>query len=221
MYIERFLCTWRDSQSPFAVRANNIEVPTGVVTVVMGPNGSGKTTFLRGLATHVDLDVRVLSAVPATRFYYVHQQPERMLFPSLTVHEAFYALLAGRHGGFWNMRRLPAFGVLMNGLPDVLRHNLAKYSEHEVSNLSGGYRALVAVAAAAVAFPDCGLLLDEPSAGLDAENRMALAHELIAMASARATPVVVSTHQQDFALALGGTRLEVLDGVVSSVGGPK
>jgi ABC-type multidrug transport system ATPase subunit len=152
--------------------------------------------------------------MPPTPFFYVHQQPERMLFPSLTVHEAFYALLAGRHGGFWNMRRPPSFEVLMDGLPASLRQNLARYAEYEVSNLSGGYRALVAVSAAAVAFPDCGLLLDEPSAGLDADKRIDLAQQLVAMAAVRSTPVVVSTHQRDFAEALGGVKLSVHDGTV-------
>jgi len=217
MHIERFLCSWIDSDGGFVVRATGIDLPTGAVTVIVGPNGSGKTTFLRGLAGHVGLDVRELVVTPPTRFYYVHQQPERMLFPSLTVHEAFYALLAGRHGGFWNLRRPPEFEVLMDGLPELLRQNLAQYSEYEVANLSGGYRALVAVSAAAVAFPDCGLLLDEPSAGLDSENRIALAQQLVAMAVVRSTPVVVSTHQQDFTEALGGAKLRVNGGHVVPV----
>lgn len=214
MHIESFACSWSDSNGQFTVRARDLDIPAGAVTVLMGANGSGKTTFFRGLAEHAGITIRERRIDPTVRFYYVHQQPERALFPSLSVRQAFYALVAARCGGFWNLRRVPRLADIMVGLPSALQNTLDIYRDYEVSALSGGYKALVAVAAAAVAFLDCGLLLDEPSAGLDPSNRQLLATELRVMAKSRETPVIVSTHQQDFAAALGGVRLQVIDGNV-------
>lgn len=214
MRIEEFRCRWVGGDNAFSVSATDIQLPTGRVAVLTGDNGSGKTTFLRGLARHAGLQIEVDRILPATEFFYVHQQAERALFPSLTLREALYALLAARAGSFWNVRDVPPLESLVAELPKGVRDDLRDFAARPVEELSGGYKSLVAVAAAAVGFPGHGLLLDEPAAGLDSEHRSAMAKHLVTIATNRTTPVVVTTHQDDFAVALGGRTLHIRAGVV-------
>ncbi|PWI16457.1 ABC transporter ATP-binding protein [Streptomyces sp. Act143] len=167
------------------------------VTGLIGPNGAGKTTLLRVLATAVPADrgaFTVLGQDPATargrqevrrRLGYLPQAPG--FHPDFTAFEfvdyvAILKELTDRDARHREVRRV---------LDEV---DLADVRGKRIKKLSGGMRQRVALAASLVGDPGF-LVLDEPTVGLDPEQRMRF-RELIARAGEGRT-VLLSTHQTE------------------------
>jgi len=170
---------------------------TSGVTGLLGPNGAGKTTLLRVLATAVPPDrgaFTVLGQDPATaagrqevrrRLGYLPQTPG--FHPDFSAFEfvdyvAILKELTDRGARHREVRRV---------LDEV---DLADVRAKRIKKLSGGMRQRVALAAALVGDPGF-LVLDEPTVGLDPEQRMRF-RELIAQAGEGRT-VLLSTHQTE------------------------
>jgi branched-chain amino acid transport system ATP-binding protein len=140
-----------------------LRVGDGQVVAVLGRNGVGKSTLLRGItgltpprAGRVLLggdDITALSADAIARRGVRLVPQGRRLFPSLDVRE--HLVVAARPGrGRWDIRRVVAL------FPAIERR-----FHHRGGNLSGGEQAMVACARALVGNPDL-LVMDEPSEGL-------------------------------------------------------
>ena len=180
------------------------------VTGLLGPNGAGKTTLLRLLATALPPSqgqVRVLGLdpqVPAERTSIRRQlgyQPQQTGFPRGFTAFAFVdyiALLkeqsqpAARHA---EVRRVLDL-VGLSGL-----------GTKRIRAMSGGQRRRVSLAQALLGSPPV-LILDEPTAGVDPEQRVTLRTVLAELA--RTSVVVLSTHQTEDVAALC-ERVIVLD----------
>jgi ABC-2 type transport system ATP-binding protein len=180
------------------------------VTGLLGPNGAGKSTLLRVLATAVRPDsgtVSVFGADPSNptgrltarrRLGYMPQEPG--FHPNFTAFEfvdyvAILKELGERQSRHEEVRRV---------LDDV---GLADVRGKRIKALSGGMRRRVALAAAIVGRPDL-LILDEPTVGLDPEQRLRF-RELIAELGERCT-ILLSTHQTEDVMSLC-RRVIVLD----------
>ncbi|MFI6377318.1 ABC transporter ATP-binding protein [Streptomyces sp. NPDC050546] len=170
---------------------------TAGVTGLLGPNGAGKTTLLRVLATALPADqgaFTVLGHDPGTargrqevrrRLGYLPQTPG--FHPDFTAFEfvdyvAILKEMTDRSARHREVRRV----LDEVGLADVRGKRIRK--------LSGGMRQRVALGAALVGDPGF-LVLDEPTVGLDPEQRMRF-RELIAGAGEGRT-VLLSTHQTE------------------------
>ncbi|MEO6572128.1 MAG: ABC transporter ATP-binding protein [Ilumatobacteraceae bacterium] len=172
------------------------------VTGLLGPNGAGKTTLLRIAATVLAPDcgnVRVLGHDPAgtegrlairRRLGYFPQEPGYYTNMSAFDFVDYIAILKEitdrreRHG---EVARV--LGLV--GLTDVMHKR--------IKSLSGGMRRRVIVAQALLDDPGV-LVLDEPTVGLDPEQRLRF-RELVSTV-AEAHPVLLSTHQTEDAAAL-------------------
>jgi ABC-type multidrug transport system ATPase subunit len=175
-----------------AVAGVDLEIGVGVFGL-LGPNGAGKTSLLRMMATAVlptSGTLQLLGRDPAVlserreirrRLGYLPQNPG--YYPGFTVTEfvEYFALL----------KDVPAAGVPGAVATAVERVGLADRASARLRTLSGGMLRRVAIAQAIVNEPEL-LLLDEPTAGLDPEQRVAF-RALLRELGQRAT-VVVSTH---------------------------
>ncbi|MEM7272849.1 MAG: ATP-binding cassette domain-containing protein [Actinomycetota bacterium] len=201
-----------------ALRGVDLALQGGLITL-LGPNGSGKTTLMRCLATVTapdggsilidGLDGRHESDRIEIRRRLGYQPQEPGMSRSSTVFDLldYLAVLKGhtddrarRHGVHAALERV--------GLGDRLRDR--------VGDLSGGMRQRLALAQATFGSPTL-LLLDEPAAGLDPDERFRL-REIVAERRHAAT-VIVSTHLTDEA-AVGDRVLVLLDGRLRYVGSP-
>ncbi len=188
------------------------------VTGLLGPNGAGKTTLLRILATALPADagqLRILGRDPGTaegrlairrRLGYLPQNPG--FHPHFTAFEFvdYIAILKeivrGRHE---EVRRV---------LHEV---GLDDRRGTKIRALSGGMRQRVGLAAALLGEPAL-VILDEPTVGLDPEQRLRF-RELIADTGEGRT-VLLSTHQTEDVMTVC-QRVIVLDhGQVRFEGAP-
>lgn len=170
----------------------DLEVGTGVFGL-LGPNGAGKTTLLRTLATILKPSggtVRLLSYDPSDpgerralrrRLGYLPQSLG--YYPNFTVFEfvEYFALL----------KEMPSREVRPAVARAIERVGLEDKAKAKLRTLSGGMLRRVGIAQAVVNEPDL-LLLDEPTAGLDPEQRVGFRALLREMGVGGT--VVVSTH---------------------------
>ena len=175
-----------------AVTGVDLRVGPGVLGL-LGPNGAGKTSLLRIMATALPPtsgNLRLLDRDPAsyaarqeirTRLGYLPQTPG--FYPGFTVAESveYFALLKG----------VPAARVRKAVTAAIDLVDLGDRAKARLRSLSGGMLRRTGIAQAIVNQPEL-LLLDEPTAGLDPEQRIAF-RALLRRFGATAT-VVVSTH---------------------------
>jgi ABC-2 type transport system ATP-binding protein len=178
--------------SAIAVAGVDLQAGPGVCGL-LGPNGAGKTTLLRMMATAVPPtsgQLKLLGHDPASygprreirrRLGYLPQNPGYYPGFSVTEFVEYFALLKEVPPG--RVRAAVANAIDRVGLGDRRKSRLR--------TLSGGMLRRACIAQAIVNDPEL-LLLDEPTAGLDPEQRVAF-RALLRDLGGRAT-VVVSTH---------------------------
>jgi ABC-2 type transport system ATP-binding protein len=190
------------------------------VTGLLGPNGAGKTTLMRVLATVLAPDrgsVRLLDRDPddprerveiRRRLGYMPQEPG--FHPRFTAFEFldYVAILkehTERRARHDEVRRVLA----LVGLEDV--------AQRRTRALSGGMRRRLALAQALLGDPRL-LILDEPTAGLDPEQRLRF-RELISELDEERT-ILVSTHQTEDVAAMCPHVVVLAEGAVIASGAP-
>ena len=160
---------------------------------LLGPNGAGKTSLLRMLATVLppssgqlqllDRDPKSPAARREIRRRLGYLPQNLGYYPAFTVVEfiEYFALL----------KEMPPARVPKAVAAAVERVDLGIKAKARLRTLSGGMLRRVGIAQAIVNDPEL-LLLDEPTAGLDPEQRVAF-RALLRNLGERAT-VIVSTH---------------------------
>lgn len=184
-----------------ALDGATFEIGTGV-TGLLGPNGAGKTTLLRILATVAAPDsgtVSVFGRNPASpaerteirrRLGYLPQDPGFQRGFSVFEFIDYVAILkemTNRRRRHDEVRRV------------IEAVDLTSVSGKRVRALSGGMRRRTALAAALLGEPQM-LVLDEPTAGLDPEQRLRF-RDLVSRAG-EGRAVLLSTHQTEDVAAL-------------------
>ena len=156
---------------------------------LLGPNGAGKSTLMniltgnleqtRGRITFDGRDIRTLGPAFRGRLGYCPQQPA--FYPTA---DEFLFYMASLHG----MDRKAAKARI----PWVLGLlSLARVRHEPIGGFSGGMKQRLLIAAALIHDPDI-LVLDEPTAGLDPEQRIAVRNLIGRVALDKI--VILSTH---------------------------
>jgi len=198
----------------------SVTVDEGEFVAVLGANGSGKTTLVRTLVGLAPLTAGSLDlfGTPIGRFHdwprlgYV---PQRLAVGGGVPSTVREVVASGRTG---RSRRLRPLGrsdqhAIDHALEDV---GLAHRGKDPVATLSGGQQQRVLIARALAGEPDV-LVLDEPTAGVDADSQDTLAGALGHL-SQQGGSVVLVAHELgplqeliDRAIVMGGGRV-VSDG---------
>jgi ABC-type multidrug transport system ATPase subunit len=149
-----------------ALRGVNLDVPTGRRVALVGPNGSGKSTLLRAMLGLIDCEGTVL--LDGRSPYDDRVEVARKL--------AYVPQVAPALGA--TVREVIDLVTLTRGLPkraiaDVatkLSLDVEAVKNRPFRNLSGGMKQKLLLATAFAAKPSL-LVLDEPTASLDAQTR--------------------------------------------------
>lgn len=189
-----------------ALRDLSFDVPPGHALALWGPNGAGKTTILRcllGLARY-EGTIRVAGHDPLRAGRAMRRAlgyvPQDLPVAPVTVGEqtAFIAQL----------KRAP----LDHALAQLRRLGLGDQTGKAVGALSGGMKQRLALALALIGSPSV-LLLDEPTASLDARGQAELL-DLLATLKRGGMTIVISSHRPDDVLAVADRVLMIQGGVL-------
>ena len=191
-----------------AVRGVDLNVDAGEIVGFLGPNGAGKTTTLRmlttlltptsGEATVAGIDLRRDPAGVRRRIGYVAQSGSTAGAARAGEEVVDHALLYG----------VPRSAAVTRGRQLFDQLELDGLWDRKCSTLSGGQRRRLDIALGIVHGPEV-LFLDEPTTGLDPQNRANL-WEHIRLLQERGTTVFLTTHYLEEADALCD-RLVIMD----------
>jgi ABC-type branched-subunit amino acid transport system ATPase component len=201
--------------------ALDLEVQPGVVSALIGPNGSGKTTALRALAGAVGLDAGTVTA--EGRVVRTLQSP--VAFAGLGVLEsALVGAAAGaRHSGIARTvlatprQRAEAAALRAEALAALGFAGLAGRADTPAAELSVTEQRLLAIATALATRPRF-VLLDEPTAGVGAAELPRLADAVLGLRD-RGIGVLVVEHNLRFVQTVAA-RVTVLDAGRAIAAGP-
>ncbi len=192
-----------EGSEEWALREVDLEIDRGELVLVLGPTGSGKSTFLRcliGLIPHFYSgeylgSVRVMgmevASTPvhrlATRVGMVFQNPETQIFSTSVESELAFPL---ENLGVppEEIRRRVEDALDRFGLRDLRRRNPAE--------LSGGQKQRLAIATVTAMGPDV-LLLDEPTSMLDPLAAKEVLDLVVELCREEGRTVLVSEHRTD------------------------
>jgi len=191
-----------------AVDALNLSVRRGEIFGLLGPNGAGKTTTAGMLTTRVlptsgqavvgGIDVVAHPALAKQVIGVVTQQ--NTLDRALTVWENLYY-----HGRLFGM---PARDARAGADQLLEQFHLTNWAKASVFALSGGMAQRLMVARSILHRPDI-LFLDEPTAGLDPQSRIAL-WEILGELHRAGQTILLTTHYMEEADQLC-ERLAIMD----------
>jgi len=191
-----------------ALRGVTLSIPRGLYGL-LGPNGAGKSSLMRTIATLQELDggsVRFrgedIFADPTAHRRRLGYLPQDFgVYPGISALALLDHLAVLKGIGPANARRAQVERMLAHT-------NLWEHRKRAVSSFSGGMRQRFGIAQALLGDPAL-VVVDEPTAGLDPEERNRF-HNLLAEIGEQVT-VVLSTHLVDDVQQLCG-RLAILSG---------
>ena len=178
--------------------AVSFRVHAGEFSALVGPNGSGKSTLLRlllGRLRPAAGQVRLFGEDPRTlgdrfRIGYVPQRPQLPADMPATVDEVVRSGRLARRG-WWRWPGAADTAAVDHALAAVALTDVRRRRMHE---LSGGQQQRVLIAKALVGDPEL-LVLDEPTAGVDAESQRLFRDSLVHLATQHGATILLVSHE--------------------------
>lgn len=169
----------------------NLEVPKGMFGL-LGPNGAGKSSLMRTIATLQTADagqitfdgIDVFNDPQSLRKRLGYLPQDFGVYPRISAYELLdhMAILKG----------LESKGERKEAVEGLLAHtNLFQHRKKAVSGFSGGMRQRFGIAQVLLGDPDL-IIVDEPTAGLDPEERNRFHNLLVSLGEEKA--IILSTH---------------------------
>ena len=199
----------RQKKSVEAVRGLDLEVGDGELVAFLGPNGAGKSTTLRMLTT-------LIEPTSGTAHVAGHDVVRERRQVRRSIGYVGQGNAAGHQqrgrdelvsqGRAFGLSRAAAYARAEELL---VAFDLTDQAMRPVSTLSGGQRRRLDVAIGLVHTPRL-LFLDEPSTGLDPQNRANLQEQIRRLHDEQGTTIVLTTHYLEEADAIAD-RVVVID----------
>ena len=193
----------------------------GEVLGILGPNGSGKTTTIKSIATLIEFDAGEVSVMGVD----VKKQPRK-------ARSYLGAVLEGARNVYWRLtpwENLLYFAGLRGLTPGEIRERarglldslgLSEVSHKQVRFFSKGMQQKVAVACAFITKPPV-VLLDEPTLGLDVETARKMRSWILETAKEEGTFVLITSHDMRFIESVCHRVLILKEGRVLREGTPE
>lgn len=176
-----------------ALRGIQLTIPNGMFGL-LGPNGAGKTTLMRILAGILrpssgtirvgELDSTTEKGRTAIKHILGYLPQDLGMYPDLTAHEFldYLGILKGLNESALRRRRVAELLEMVA---------LSHVAHRKIKTFSGGMKRRVGIAQALINDPEL-LIVDEPTAGLDPEERIRFRNLLSDLGGNRT--VLLSTH---------------------------
>lgn len=202
-----------------ALKSISLDVPPGVYGL-LGPNGAGKTTLMKILATLLEPDggsvemngFDLIKRKDKARRLLGYLPQDFGLYPTLTAEQMlnYFAQLKG-------VTEKEQRRALIDALFE--RVNLSSARKQRLGEFSGGMRQRLGIAQALIGEPQL-IIVDEPTAGLDPEERIRF-HNLLAETAGEDAVVILSTHIVADVSSLCGQMAVIRQGSILASGTPQ
>lgn len=171
------------SKRATVLQACSLEVPKGEFWMLLGTNGSGKSTLLRILAGLLSPQFGQIEVTPPVGF--VFQNPDHQLVMPTVGADIAFGLVAEQL----------TFQQVRQRVEEALSAvNLNHLQRRPIYALSGGQKQRVAIAGAIARHCEV-LLLDEPTALLDADSQLSLVAQVQQLVKQRGITALWVTHR--------------------------
>ncbi|ABK61677.1 MULTISPECIES: metal ABC transporter ATP-binding protein [Clostridium] len=188
----------------------NLKVEQNEFLAILGPNGGGKSTLLKlilGFRQPTCGDIKILGKSPKKSRSLVGYVPQFTKFDKKFPISVEEVVLMGRLGG-----RIKPFHKFNDEdhkkVEDIMKKlNIYQFKDRQIGQLSGGQMQRVLIARALLIEPKI-LLLDEPTASLDAATKIQI-YELLKELSSEMTIVIV-THDVNI-ISTYATKIACID----------
>lgn len=200
----------------------NLEIKSGVVTVIIGPSGSGKSTLLRTLnlieePTSGSLLINGNDMLDKHFDKKLHRKDVTMVFQNFNLFPHLTVL---------NNLNLAQIDVLKRSKEEATaislelleKVGLADKKDNFPNQLSGGQKQRIAIARSLAINPKA-ILFDEPTSALDPEMIGEVLKVMSDLVKSNITMVIV-THEMDFAQEFADTVVVMDKGIVIEEGTP-
>ncbi len=170
------------------------ELKRGAFTGLLGSNGSGKTTLIKTLLGIIPpVAGSFVARSPGGGKLRIGHVPQRESLDPVYLFSAFEVAQMGLYGEFGPLRRLNADAK--ERVAKALDHvGAAELAPRRFSELSGGQMQRVLIARALVCDPEL-LVLDEPTAGIDADAAKAVGELLAGLHKKAGISILMVNHE--------------------------
>ena len=207
-----------------------LDFPQGSLTAVIGPNGAGKTTFFNLISGHIrpdsgkvifdGEDVVGKSSLEIVRRGMCRAFQVAKIFPEMTLEDSLSAAVALKRGiSFRMFHRFPDGGSRDRAREIMELVGLSHRARSLSRNLSHGEQKLLDIALALALEPKV-LLLDEPTAGMGAEERWKMIDRVYKLWEAERTTLIFIEHDMDIVFKIAQTVRVLKYGTVLAEGTP-
>ena len=198
----------------------NLELKQGEIGILLGKNGSGKTTCFKNIlgilspsGGSIRFDGEDLLKMPrrerARRIAYVPQDIHfgaLSVFDSILMGRVSYFGLKASHEDYLAAERI------------MVEMHLEDFAQRNVEELSGGERQKIAIARAMAQEPKL-MVFDEPTGNLDIANEQLIIEEAKKLAKEKNIAILSSLHDLNQAMYFGDKFFFLKNGVVAHAGG--
>ena len=189
----------------------------GKIFALLGSNGAGKTTCVRILSTLTKADNG--SATICGHDVFKQADNVRGCISLTGQYAAVDEVLTGRENLhlIGELKHLPHFKKQAKELLSLM--NLEDAADRQVAEYSGGMRRRLDIAMSLIGEPQV-IFLDEPTTGLDPQNRIAL-WDMIAKLAENGTTILLTTQYLEEAEYLADHIAILHDGIITAEGSPE
>jgi ABC-2 type transport system ATP-binding protein len=179
-----------------ALKGVDLQVAPGTITALLGPNGAGKTTLIRILTTLMTPD----KGTATITGHDLRGEPQkiRAVIGLTGQYAAVDERLTGRENLVMvgRLYHLSAAQAKVRAAELLNQFNLTDAADRTLKTYSGGMRRRLDLAASLVNRPQV-LFLDEPTTGLDPQNRLALWSAVKELAASGTTIVLTTQYMEE------------------------